>query len=68
MEMTEEMFVELNMLKDDNPAIFSKRIRLSSEVDPALIMFIPDEGNWKAVISNGSEMVQISFQSEEKEE
>ncbi len=66
-ELSEESFLEFNMYKDDDPAVFIKRIRLTPEEEPALIMFIPDAGNWKAVISNGKELVQISFQSIDEE-
>jgi hypothetical protein len=66
-ELEEEMFVDLNMYKSDNPSVFSKRIRISKDEEPGLVMFIPDEGSWKAVISDGSDMVQISFKAEDQD-
>lgn len=66
-ELYEGKFIELKMSKDEKQPVFSKRVRISPEEDPALIMFILDEGSWNAVISNGSEIVRISFKSEDEE-
>ena len=66
-EMSDDVFVELKMLKGNDTAVFTKRIRLYPDEEPALIMFIPDAGSWKAVISNSKEMVWIDFLSEDSE-